>query len=94
MSTSFIPLGNRILIEPQVVAKVTTSGIHIPESAIAEMKQDKGIVIACGQGLPGEPMTIKVGDLVMYNENLTKDFQLGGKTYLMTRESDLIGYFE
>lgn len=94
MNTSFIPLGNRILIEPQVVAKITPSGIHIPESAIAEIKQDKGIVVACGPGNPGEPMTIKVGDLVMYNENLTKDFQLEGKTYLMTREPDLIGYFQ
>ena len=82
------PLADRVLVEPAPAETKTASGLIIPDSA--KEKPQQGIVIAIGNGKPDEPMTVKVGDKVMYGKYSGSEIQLEGKDYLMMRESDIL----
>ena len=48
-----------------------------------------GIVMAVGAGKKDEPMTVKVGDKVLYGKYSGSEFSLDGKKYLIMHESDI-----
>jgi len=89
MSTKFKPLADRVLIEPAEAEKVTASGIIIPDSA--KEKPLKGKVVAAGEGKVDEPMTVKVGDEVLFGQYSGTEIKLDGNTYMIMRESDIYG---
>lgn len=91
MSTNFKPLADRVLIEPAAAEQKTASGIIIPDTA--KEKPLKGIVIAAGNGKTDEPMTVKVGDTVLYGQYSGTEIKLDGKTFLIMREADIYGIF-
>jgi chaperonin GroES len=91
MSTKFKPLADRVLIEPAPAEQKTASGIIIPDTA--KEKPLKGIVVAAGKGKKDEPMTVKVGDEVLYGQYSGTEIKLDGKTLLIMRESDIYGIF-
>lgn len=92
MSTSFKPLADRVLIEPAPAEQTTASGIIIPDSA--KEKPLKGKVIAAGIGKVDEPISVKVGDEVLYGQYSGTEIKLEGKTFLIMRESDIYGIFK
>lgn len=82
------PLQNRVLIEPTEVEKTTKSGIIIPDSA--QEKPQTGIVLAIGPGLPSIPMTVKVGDSVLYGKYSGTELKLeDGKSYILMPETEI-----
>ena len=81
------PLSDRVLVEPLPAEKTTASGLIIPDSA--KEKQQKGTVIAVGKGLKDEPMTVKVGDTVLYGKYAGTELVVDGTDYLIMRESDI-----
>jgi len=87
MSVSIKPLADRVLIEPAAAEEKTASGIIIPDSA--KEKPQKGIVVAAGPGKKDEPVTVKVGDTVLYGKYSGTELSHEGKDYLMMRESDI-----
>lgn len=89
MSVNFKPLADRVLIEPAPAEVKTASGIYIPDTA--KEKPLKGTVIAAGEGKNDEPMTVKVGDSVLYGQYSGTEIKLDGKTFLIMRESDIYG---
>jgi chaperonin GroES len=89
MSTAFKPLADRVLIEPAPAEQVTASGIIIPDTA--KEKPLRGKVIAAGNGKKDEPMTVKVGDTVMYGQYAGTEIKLDGTTYIIMKESDVYG---
>jgi len=91
MSTQFKPLADRVLVEPAPAEQTTASGIIIPDSA--KEKPLKGKVVAAGNGKVDEPMTVKVGDEVLYGQYSGTEIKLDGTTYLIMRESDIYGIF-
>lgn len=91
MAISFKPLADRVLIEPVAAEQKTASGIIIPDSA--KEKPLKGKVIAIGTGKPDEPMTVKVGDEVLYGQYSGTEIRLDGIAYLIMREADVYGIF-
>ena len=91
MSTTFSPLADRVLIEPAAAEEVTSSGIIIPDSA--KEKPLKGKVIAVGNGKADEPMTLKVGDEVLYGQYSGTEIKFDGNTFLIMREADIYGKF-
>jgi chaperonin GroES len=91
MSISFKPLADRVLIEPAPQEEKTASGIFIPDTA--KEKPLKGTIVAAGNGKKDEPMTVKVGDQVLYGQYSGTEIKLDGKTYLIMRESDIYGIF-
>jgi chaperonin GroES len=89
MSITFRPLADRVLIEPAPAEQTTASGIIIPDSA--KEKPLKGKVIAAGNGKTDEPMTVKVGDEVLFGQYSGTEIKLNGNTYMIMREADIYG---
>lgn len=83
------PLADRVLIEPTPAEEKTSSGLIIPDTA--KEKSLKGTVVAAGPGKTDEPMTVKVGDSVIYGQYSGTEIKLDGKNYLIMREADIYG---
>ncbi len=81
------PLADRVLLEPLAAETTTASGLIIPDSA--KEKPSKGTVIAVGKGTKDEPMTVQVGDTVLYGKYAGTELKLEGTDYLIMRESDI-----
>ncbi|MGB0790421.1 MAG: co-chaperone GroES [Flavobacteriaceae bacterium] len=82
------PLADRVLVEPLEAETKTASGIIIPDTA--KEKPQKGTVVAVGPGTKDEPLTVKVGDTVLYGKYSGTELKLEGTEYLMMRESDIL----
>ena len=89
MSVNFKPLADRVLVEPAPAETKTASGLIIPDTA--KEKPQEGVVVAIGNGKKDEPLTVKVGDKVLYGKYAGQELKLDGKDYLIIRESDLLG---
>ena len=88
MALNIKPLADRVLVEPMEAETKTASGIIIPDNA--KEKPQKGTVVATGKGTKDEPITVKVGDTVLYGKYGGTELKLEGKDYLMMRESDIL----
>ncbi len=82
------PLADRVLIEPAPAEEKTAAGIIIPDTA--KEKPQKGTVVAVGTGKKDEPMTVKVGDVVLYGKYAGTEITIDGNDYLIMRESDIV----
>jgi|TARA_B100000809_G_C15136338_1_gene530767 chaperonin GroES len=82
------PLADRVLVEPLEAETKTASGIIIPDSA--KEKPQKGNVVAVGPGTKENPVTVKVGNSVLYGKYSGTELKLEGKDYLIMRESDIL----
>lgn len=81
------PLADRVLVEPAPAENKTAGGIIIPDTA--KEKPMRGKIVAVGNGKPEEPMTVKVGDTVLYGKYAGTELTVEGKEYLIMRESDI-----
>jgi chaperonin GroES len=88
MALNIKPLADRVLIEPLEAETTTASGIIIPDNA--KEKPQKGNVVAIGTGTKDEPLTVKVGNTVLYGKYAGTELKLEGKDYLIMRESDIL----
>ena len=86
------PLADRVIIKPLAAETKTSSGIYIPDSA--KEKPQQGKVVAVGKGTKEEPMTVKVGDTVLYGKYSGSELKLDGVDYLIMRESDILGILQ
>lgn len=86
---SFKPNEDRILVEPAAAEEKTASGIIIPDTA--KEKPQEGIVVAVGEGTSDKPVTVKVGDKVLYGKYSGTELSLDGTEYLIMRNSDVFG---
>ena len=82
------PLADRVLVEPAAAEQKTAGGIIIPDTA--KEKPQKGTVVAIGNGKKDEPLTVKVGDQVLYGKYSGTEISVDGKDYLIMRESDIL----
>ncbi|UCS95656.1 co-chaperone GroES [Echinicola marina] len=81
------PLADRVLVEPAAAEEKTASGLYIPDTA--KEKPQKGTVVAVGNGKKDEPLTVKVGDTVLYGKYAGTELSVEGADYLIMRESDI-----
>jgi chaperonin GroES len=82
------PLADRVLVEPAAAETTTSSGIIIPDTA--KEKPQKGTVVAVGPGTKENPVTVKVGDHVLYGKYAGTELQHDGNDYLIMKENDLL----
>lgn len=82
------PLADRVLVEPAPAEEKTAAGIIIPDTA--KEKPQKGTIVAVGPGKKDEPMTVKIGDTVLYGKYAGTELIIGGSNYLIMRESDIV----
>ena len=88
MALHIKPLADRVLVQPLEAETTTASGIIIPDNA--QEKPQKGKIVATGPVTKDNPVTVKVGDTVLYGKYSGTELKLDGKDYLMMRESDLL----
>ena len=81
------PLADRVIVEPAAAEEKTAGGIIIPDTA--KEKPQKGKVVAVGTGKKDEPMTVKVGDNVLYGKYSGTEITIEGKDYLIMKEADI-----
>ncbi|NNF02708.1 MAG: co-chaperone GroES [Bacteroidia bacterium] len=81
------PLADRVVVAAADAETKTASGIIIPDTA--KEKPQQGKVVAVGSGKKDEPVTVKVGDSVLYGKYAGTEINIDGKEYLIMRESDI-----
>lgn len=92
------PLADRVLVErKEEDEQKSAGGIIIPDTA--KEKPQTGTVVAIGEGArkdSGEliPLTVKVGDSILFGKYSGTDVKLNGSEYLIMRESDILGIVE
>ena len=91
---NFKPLSNHVFLEPLEEEKTTKSGIVIPDTAEKE-KPIKGKVLAVGPGKTNEkgervPMSVGVGDVVLFKKYGPDEIEIEGKKYLVGDEDDIL----
>ena len=94
MAFAFQPLDDRILVERAGESNMTPGGLYIPDT-VSE-RPTKGVVKAVGRGHQDkkgrvQPLDVKVGDTVLFTSYAGTEVEFGGETYLILRETDLLG---
>lgn len=93
MALNIKPIADRVVVEAAPAEEKTASGIYIPDTA--KEKPQQGTVVAVGPGKFAEmtgtlvPLSVKVGDVVLYGKYGGTEITYEGKEYLIMRESDL-----
>lgn len=91
--TSILPLRDRVVVAPLPKDEVTLSGILIPDSAKQD-KPEQGTVIAVGPGAYEAgtlvPMTLTIGDTVLFSKYGYKEVKVDGKEYFILSESEVL----
>ena len=87
------PLNDRVIVKRLDQETKTASGIVIPDNA-AE-KPDQGEVKAVGPGKTTDkgtvtPMSVKVGDRVLFGKYSGQAFKVDGEELMSMREDDII----
>jgi chaperonin GroES len=81
------PLADRVVVEAAPAETKTAGGLIIPDTA--KEKPQRGTVVAVGTGKKDEPMTVKVGDNILYGKYSGTEVMIDGKEFLIMRESDI-----
>lgn len=93
IKTKIQPLSDKVLVKPLDAEAVTASGILLP--ATAQEKPMQGEVIAVGPGKrleSGEvaPMSVKVGDKVLFTKYSPDEVEVDGEEYLVIDEDKIL----
>lgn len=86
------PLADRVLLKQAKAETKTASGIIIPGTA--QEKTQEATVTAVGPGTEKDPVTVKVGDKVMYDKYSGTSLNIDGEEYLIVKMSDIIAVIE
>ncbi len=93
MSASINPLSDYIVAVTEEVSTKTASGLFLPNGATEKPKVAK--VVAVGPGKVGDdnervPMTVKVGDRILYKNYSETEVKVDGVSYLLVKEEDVL----
>ncbi|MES2463277.1 MAG: co-chaperone GroES [Armatimonadota bacterium] len=86
------PLGDKVVVKPSEAEDKSAGGIILPDAA--KQKPQEGTVIAVGNGRTldnGErrPLSVKVGDTVVYSKYGGTEFKLEGETVMILDEDQI-----
>ncbi|HEX8182951.1 MAG TPA: co-chaperone GroES [Candidatus Saccharimonadales bacterium] len=92
-SVNIQPLADYVVAQAEEAASKTASGLYLPDNAKEKPKTAK--VIAVGPGKIGDdneriPMTVKVGDRIIYKSYSTTDVKVGNEEYMLVKEEDIL----
>ncbi|MEW4983133.1 MAG: co-chaperone GroES [Cycloclasticus sp.] len=91
------PLNDRVIIKRVEEEAVSAGGIVLPDSA--KEKPSRGEIIAVGNGAVNDkgdlrPMSVKVGDNVLFGKYAGTEVEVEGDELLVMSESDVIAVVE
>jgi len=87
------PLDDRIVVKAVEAEEKTSGGILLPDTA--KEKPSRAIVVAVGDGPRNDegvrlPLTVKVGDEILYGKYAGNDIKWNGEEYKILRESEVL----
>ena len=86
------PLSDRVVVKASEDTEQMRGGLYIPDTA--KEKPQQGAIIAAGPGKYEDgklvPMSVKVGDKVLYRKYSGTEITLDNEQYLILRESDVL----
>ena len=86
------PLSDRVVVRALEETEQMRGGLYIPDTA--KEKPQQGEIIAAGPGKYEDgklvPMSVKVGDKVLYGKYSGTEITLDNEQYLILRESDVL----
>jgi len=82
------PLGDRVVVQPALAEEKTTGGIIIPDTA--KEKPQRGTIVAVPAENKEKPITVKVGNKVLYGKYAGTEITIDGNDYLIMSESDIL----
>ena len=87
------PLEDRVVVKPAPPDEKLQGGIIIPDTA--KEKPQKGEIVAIGPGKVSDsgekiPMTVKVGNIILYGKYSGTEVTIDREDYLIIRESDIL----
>ena len=86
------PLSDRVVVKASEDTEQMRGGLYIPDTA--KEKPQQGEIIAAGPGKYEDgklvPMSVKVGDKVLYGKYSVTEITLDNEQYLILRESDVL----
>ena len=99
-SVGVAPMHDRVLIKPlsaEESATMSAFGILIPDTA--KEKPEQGTVVAVGPGKRNDngslaPVSVKVGDRVMFSKYGYDEIKVGGVEYFILPESSILAVIE
>lgn len=91
-----VPLYDRVVLKRQEAESKTAGGIVLPDTA--KDKPQKGTVVSVGDGHVTKdgkrhPLTLKVGDRVIFSSYAGDEIAIGDEEYLLLRESDVLAVY-
>lgn len=92
------PLHDRVLIQRAEAEEKTAGGILLPETAKDKPKEGKVISVGTGrinkETGKTEPLSVHVGDRVLFSAYAGNDVKINGEEYLIMREEDILGVIQ
>ncbi|HHV14971.1 MAG TPA: co-chaperone GroES [Gelria sp.] len=88
------PLSDKLVVKVmEVTEEKTKSGLYVPDTA--KEKPQEGEVLAVGPGVMNDkgerlPMTVAVGDRVIFSKYAGTEIKLDGEEYLIMAERDIL----
>ncbi len=90
------PIGDRILIQALEDEVEKVGSLYVPDTA--KEKPQQGKVIAVGEGArDGDkiiPLTVKVGDVVLYGKYAGSEIKYQDQEYMILSESDVFAIID
>ena len=92
------PIHTNVVVKAFTEDEVTASGIVLPDTVDKE-RPEKGEVIAVGEGKllkdgSRAPMSVKVGDMVMFKKYSPDEVKIDGEELLVIKEGDIMAVIE
>lgn len=89
------PLHDNVVVMPFAKEEVRKSGLIVADTS-SHKKSVQGEVVAVGTGKRMDdgsiaPMSVKVGDKVVFAEYGAEDVEIDGEEYLMMSENKILG---
>ncbi len=91
------PLGDKILVEIPGEEETKVGSLYVPDTA--KEKPQEGVIVAVGEGRRSEsneliPLSVKVGDKVLYRKYGGTEVNHEGKDYLLLSENDVLAIID
>jgi chaperonin GroES len=89
----FRPLYDRVLVKRLNAEQKTSGGLIIPDTAKEKPQEAEVIAVGSGRVLDNgsvRPMTVEVGNKVLFGKYTGDEIKLDGEDHLILREEDIL----
>jgi chaperonin GroES len=87
------PLGDRLVVEHVEQAEKSAGGVFLPDTAKEKPQEGRVLAVGAGRVLDNGnllPVSVKVGDRILYSKYSGSEIKLEGTEYLIISEKDVL----